>query len=194
MDFNSLFTSIDLSTVNLVGGALLIVLSFLANGQLNRTANRRSAKTRFVEEQLKSLYGPLYAITQSNQTIYERFQSVNVDLVNNSLMNSEMSTSDELVRSVWNSSVFQPSNLRMRDVVEKNAHLFTATTMPKPVLSFLAHVENWEAVLASHSHESAVSITELIPFPKEFPDYVKKEYERVSSAHAKLIGRHRKLG
>lgn len=194
MDFYSLFSSIDLSTLNLFGGALLVVLSFLANGQLNRTADRRSAKIRFVEDKLKSLYGPLYAITQSNQTIYEGFKSGNVAPGDNALSNSGMNPSDELVRTVWNSSVFQPSNLRMRDVIENNAHLFSTTTMPKSVLCFLAHVENWEAVLASNSNENAAPIPELIPFPKEFPSYVKQEYERVSSAHARLIGRRRKLG
>jgi len=190
MDLNSLFSSIDLSTVNIVGGAALVVGSFLANGQLNRMAARREAKIRFVESQLEDLYGPLYAITQSNGAIYEKFRQSDPELVGAILEGGEIDAEGGAKRELWNASVFQPSNLRMRDVIENNAHLFAAETMPASVLQFLAHVENWEAVLSAKGGGSAPK--ELVAYPETFPEYIAQEYDRISKRHAKLVGRSRK--
>jgi len=136
MDAHSLFSSIDLTIANLVGGALLVVLSFLANGQLNRMADRRAAKIRFVEEQLKSLYGPLYAISRSNETVYRQFNTEHADIVAN-VLGDDLSSDHEQSLSVWNASVFQPSNLGMRGIIERNAHLFTTATMPESFFSLV---------------------------------------------------------
>lgn len=190
MDLNSLFSTIDLTSVNLLGGIALVVLSFLANGQLNRMAARREAKIRFVESQLKDLYGPLYAITQSNGAIYEKFKESDPELVEAISEGGEIGAEGGAKRELWNSNVFQPSNLRMRDVIENNAHLFAAETMPDAVVQFLAHVENWEAVLSYKGGAGARK--ELVAYPEAFPQYIAEEYERISKRHAKLVGRSRK--
>lgn len=192
IDFNSLLSEIDFSTANLVGAALLLILSYLANGQLNRSADRRKAKVRFVEEQLKSLYGPLYAISVSNEGIYQRFYEENPDLVKRVLASEPLTSTEEVVRQTWNAAVFQPSNRRMRSIIEQNAHLFTTETMPTVVSEFLAHVENWEAILHENKPVGTEPLKELIAFPAGFPEYVKEQYQVVSRRHAALIGHSRR--
>lgn len=194
MNWTNFLSSFDMPSLNLLGAVALAILSFLLNGQLNRMADRRVAKIRFVESQLKDLYGPLYAITKSNEEIYERFKAENLALVGRIAEGAPLSDSDIQMRNNWNQSVFQPSNLRMRDVIERNAHLFAAETIPDIVLTFLAHVENWQA--NAHSQrpdEAAVTLTrELVSYPEGFAAYVSHEYERISKRHAKLVGRSRK--
>ena len=191
MDFVALFEGFDLPSTNLLGGAILVLLSFLANGQLNRMADRRAARIRFVEDQLKSLYGPLYAITESNQAIYEKFSVGNAELVGNVVGGKQLTGAHAQASDVWSTSVFQPSNRRMREIIETNAHLFTSETMPQTVVDFLAHVENWEAILSGRAAEGRLDVAEYAPFPPNFPDYIRTEYERVSKRHARLVGRHR---
>jgi len=191
MDFDALLRGLDLPGTNVLGGAILILLSFLANGQLNRMADRRTSKIRFVEDQLKSLYGPLYAITESNQAIYDKFSTGNAELIGGVATGRRLTDEESQAQDVWNSSVFQPSNRRMREIIETNAHLFTSKTIPQTVVEFLAHVENWEAILSGRSAEKECDVLEYVQFPLSFPDYVRTEYERVSKQHARLVGRHR---
>ena len=175
-----------------VGAAALAILSFLLNGQLNRMADRRVAKIRFVESQLKDLYGPLYAITKSNEAICEKFKADNHELVGKVENGDQLSDSDIQTRNAWNLAVFQPSNIRMRDVIELNAHLFAAETIPDIVLAFLAHVENWQAISLGSDDASEKLSRELVSYPDGFAAYVSHEYERISKRHAKFVGRSRK--
>ena len=191
MDFATIFGGFDLPNTTVLGGSILILLSFLANGQLNRMADRRTARIRFVEDQLRSLYGPLYAITESNQAIYDKFSTGNAELVGGVATGRRLTDEESQARDVWNSSVFQPSNRRMREIIEANAHLFTSKTIPQTVVEFLAHVENWEAILSGRSAEKEFDVQEYAPFPLSFPDYVRTEYERVAKQHARLVGRQR---
>jgi hypothetical protein len=56
------------------GGVLAAVvaalITYMFNAHLDRQAQRRAARLQFVQDQLRLLYGPLYAITRANETIY----------------------------------------------------------------------------------------------------------------------------
>lgn len=187
--YEQMLTLVDAWNLEFVGAAALAVLSFLLNGLLNRKAARRAASLQFIQDQLKYLYGPLYAITQSNDAIYREFKSQHQELVAKVLADTELTQEENQIRETWNQSVFQPSNLRMRRVIENNAHLFASETMPKIVLEFLAHVENWQAISRQTRGDSPIIVSEFVAYPEGFAAYVSREYERVSKRHAKKVGR-----
>lgn len=49
---------------------LAALITYVFNAHLDRQALRWAARLQFVQDQLRLLYGPLYAITRANETIY----------------------------------------------------------------------------------------------------------------------------
>lgn len=103
---------------------------------------------------------------------------------------AEPMTPEEIkVWSYWVTHVFQPSNRRMKEVIEANAHLFDEQQLPACVLDFLGHAYMFELVVANWQSGDYSLLFTPIPYPKALDAYVEREYLRVSQLHAQLSGR-----
>jgi hypothetical protein len=81
----------------------------------------------------------------------------------------------------------------MRETIELNAHLFETATLPDYVIAFLAHVENWQAILSSAA--GAISQAgEIAPYPEDFSRRIEEAYLDVARRHTKLVGKVRGRG
>ncbi|MFN7179964.1 hypothetical protein, partial [Hyphomonas sp.] len=61
------------------------------------------------------------------------------------------------------------------------------------VIAFLAHVENWQAILSSAA--GAVSqADEIAPYPEDFSRRIEEAYLDVARRHTKLVGKVRGKG
>jgi hypothetical protein len=65
-----LFENDGLSAGGVLAAVVAALITYVFNAHLDRLARRRAARLQFVQDQLRLLYGPLYAITRANETIY----------------------------------------------------------------------------------------------------------------------------
>lgn len=177
-----LFENGGLSAGGVLAAVVAALITYMFNAHLDRQAQRRAARLQFVQDQLRLLYGPLYAITRANETIYAMRAG-----------SGSFQPGDNPGNAAWTAAVFQPSNLRMRETIELNAHLFETATLPDYVIAFLAHVENWQAILSSAA--GAVSqADEIAPYPEDFSRRIEEAYLDVARRHTKLVGKVRGRG
>lgn len=192
--------AIDLSELGQLSSVPWFIMIFLAlftyslNERARRNAQRDEARLRFLEAQLRDLYGPLYAITKANEMVYQKFREHNPDVIHEIVSTGSATGEAAETWRRWNANVFQPANLRMRDIIERNAHLFTSAQMPDHVVKFLAHVENYQAVIQEMEAGDRIFGDELIPYPENFAAHVESQYALVSRTHTDLVGGRGGLG
>lgn len=81
----------------------------------------------------------------------------------------------------------------MRETIELNAHLFETATLPDYVIAFLAHVENWQAILSGEAGVVSQA-DEIAPYPADFSRRIEEAYLDVARRHTKLVGKVRGRG
>lgn len=173
---------------------LLAAISFVVRNVQSERARVLASREAFLSDQLRLLYGPLYAMSKANDAAYHAFRSTfaHAGLVYDPI--ADLSAEERGTWMLWTKTVFQPANLRMRDVIERNAHLFSDVQLPPVVIEFLAHTESYQALIETWTDDTAAGHREAAPFPQEFADYIEREYLRVSSEHARLVGLARGRG
>jgi hypothetical protein len=100
-----------------------------------------------------------------------------------------MTEEEVKIWAYWVTHVFQPTNRKVKNVIEGNAHLFTEGSMPSFFLDLLAHIDQYESVVAAWNSGDFSKLNTSIAYPKVVDQYVSREYERVVKLHAQLIGR-----
>ena len=176
----------------LASAVAVAILSQILSGIRNRSRRRRDAELTFVESQMRDLYGPLYALSHSNQHTYEKFKTANEEVIH--ALASGVTLSGEAAKTwkLWTDNVFQPGNRKMMDVILRGAHLFRTAEMPEIVLQFVAHVESYEALISTFE-ETGLSISnQIIPFPEGFAEYVADEYKKVAQRYERLGAERKK--
>ena len=99
-----LFENGGLSAGGVLAAVVAALITYVFNAHLDRLAQRRAARLQFVQDQLRLLYGPLYAITRANETIYALRAG-----------SGSFQPGDHPGNAAWTAAVCQPSNLRMRE-------------------------------------------------------------------------------
>ncbi|MGE0743054.1 MAG: hypothetical protein AB7O98_17085 [Hyphomonadaceae bacterium] len=183
-------TTEQVQLITLVGSVLLAFISFVFTYLRSRWLKRLDIQYEFVTAQLRDLYGPLYAVTKANSRTWNAFRAIfrpGRRLFSDA---SDPMTEDEIkVWAYWVTHVFQPSNRRMKQVIESHAHLFTGDGMPQCALDFMAHADMFELVVANWESGDFSRLFTPIPYPPDLDAYIEREYQRVSDRHAKLGGR-----
>jgi len=123
---------------------LVAVLAYILNqhGQIRQEG--RQARLARVSSQVRELYGPLNAMVDVNERIWEAFR-------NSELPPQEERSPDagtEIWRR-WRDGALMPANRRMRDLIVENADLLVETEVPQVLRDFCAHVASAEIVLAA---------------------------------------------
>lgn len=178
-----------------IGAAGIAVTVFLAySGYLfSHSASirrqRLAAELAYVSAQLERLYGPLYSLVQSNTASWRAFRRT--FRPNQPLFDRQkpFDARESQIWRAWAENVFIPSNLKIRDTIEQNAHLLTGGKMPDCFLRILAHIESSKLVLASLADGDLAILDAFEPWPKDFNGFVEESYFACASEHARLLGR-----
>lgn len=184
------FTDQQLQLATIAVSVALAFVGYFVTYTNSLRLKRLDAQFEFVTEQLSRLYGPLYALTQSNSRTWETF--TRVFRPGRSIFNDpDDKLSEEEVREWvrWVTYVFQPSNRRMKVIIEQNAHLFSHNEMPACALDFMAHAETFELLVENWKAGDYSKLFTPIVYPKALDAYVEGEYRRISKLHASLSGR-----
>lgn len=175
----------DLPTVIL---PLVIALLTLAGGYLNSVRlEQKKARLAFVSEQLKSLYGPLYSLSQASMAAWTAFRTHHRPTgVFFDPANPPSPTELEEWRR-WMKLVFTPMNERMVGAIVGHADLIAEPRMPASFLALIAHVEAYRVVLARWDAGDFSQNTSVINFPETLNDDVEQSFNALKDVQARLM-------
>jgi hypothetical protein len=178
----------------------LIVSVFLAfagyyfTRQNEMRAEQRKARLLRVDSQLKELYGPLYAISNSNSRIWIEFRNKYRPTHRDYFEPSAPPTpADADAWRLWIKEVFVPMNQQMELLITQHTDLMEELEMPAVLLEFMAHSVSYKPVLKAWEQGDFSANTSLINFPEQdsLLQYAKSDYQKLKARQAKLLGQLR---
>ena len=159
----------------------MAVLVFILNQRGQIRQERRQARLARINSQVRELYGPLNAMVDVNERIWE------------ALRDSELPPQIERRPDVgteswqrWRDGALMPANRRMRDLIVENADLLVGTEVPQVLRDFCAHVTSAEVILIAEA--KGKSERPLIPHPgAAYVDYVRKTFISLKLEQQQLL-------
>jgi hypothetical protein len=186
--------------IGIFAAAAVALIGFFATYINNILLERRKANIAFISGQLEKLYGPLLALSSSTDQAWKQFQSRNRP-GKDYYFDDEDPPTEAQAREFrhWMNLVLMPMNIKMQEVIAGNAHLIEGSAMPDPFLDFLAHVQEYRAVIAKWKPEDAgaaltkrAANTSGLNFPKAFDAYVKDKFNELKARQNELLAKSRK--
>lgn len=153
------------------------------------TAGQRAAERKFVERQLRELYGPLAALNAEGTVSYHSFLR---GLGRGAVFPKEGKLPEAELKKwlFWVEHDFFPRNQKRWRLISSKTHLLDGESIPKSTRDFLDHHHNWKM---EHQYwreeEASYSWQARSDFPKQFLEDVAKSYARLKARHAELLGR-----
>ena len=175
--------SIDWSTTV----PLLIAILSIAGAYWNGTRlEARKAKIAFVNEQIKSLYGPLFSLNGASLAAWKSFRSE--CRPSGAFFSATNPPTEPELREwiIWMKTVFQPMNEKISRTIVDNAHLIDGDT-PSSFLDFISHVEGYRVVIRKWEDGDYSKYTSSINFPDDFRHNVTDAFDRVKARQASLL-------
>jgi hypothetical protein len=160
---------------------LVAVLAYILNQRGQILQERRQARLARVSSQVRELYGPLNAMVDVNERIWEALRST--ELPSQGERRPEAGT--EGWRR-WRDGALMPANRRMRDLIVENADLLVETEVPQVLRDFCAHVTSMEIIRAAEANE--VAERPLIPHPgSDYIAYIHNTFVTLKLEQKKLL-------
>lgn len=160
---------------------LVAVLVFILNQRAQVLQERRQARLSRVGSQLRELYGPLNALVDVNERIWEALRATR--LPPQAERRPEASTADW---RRWRDQALMSANRKMRDLIVEHADLLVETDFPKPLEDFCAHVASVEIVLAAEAE--GLKEEALIKHPgAAYVSYVRDAYASLQAEQQRLL-------
>ena len=153
-----------------------------------KIAQRKDRLDR-INQQLKLLYGPLYAIDQAGNTAWTAFRERNRPNKSYWTGTPPPNEQDKETWRLWMREVFMPLNLRLEKTIVENADLLIEKKMPESLLLLLAHVSAYKAVLKRWENQDYTEHISLVNFPRqEVRTYAEKSFTDLKNEQARLLG------
>jgi hypothetical protein len=169
-----------------LGGYLVTYLNNL------RLAQRQEQLAR-VNRQLSDLYGPLFALTQASDQLFEKFKEIYRPLEDLTSKRADPFAEELAVWRLWATTAFAPKNRKLYDIVTANADLLIEDTMPAPLVQLCAHVTAFEITLKQWEESDYSDHLAIIPYPGEgLRTYSRNSFNYLKARQAKLLG-HREV-
>lgn len=177
--------------VTAAASVLAATIGYLSTYYANLRLERHRNQLARVNQQLSKLYGPLYAMTQSNGIAYRSMR----DKYDPDGLFDQRTT--ESIRSItpqqretyklWMTAVLQPTSRMARELMLNNTDLLLSGEMPASALRWFTHVAGYDAVLTSWADGDDSEIFSLVPYPQEFTEYVADSFRILQDRQAVLL-------
>jgi hypothetical protein len=143
-----------------------------------------------VNQQLRLLYGPLYATDQAARTVWIQFRSKYRPAQKSYWGSSPPPTKEEAEAwRLWMTEVFMPLNLLLEKTIVENADLLIEEKIPDCLLLLGAHVSAYKAVLKKWENQDYTEHTSLVNYPwEDVCAYVETSFMSLKREQAKLLG------
>ncbi|MFB7517027.1 hypothetical protein [Streptomyces sp. NPDC056144] len=159
-----------------------------------RLAQRQERLAR-VNRQLGEFYGPLYALTATNQRLFRAFMAGHARPNGLSPFRDDVPPTDEEKAEwrLWATTVFLPNIRAMRDVVVRHADLLDEPGLPPVLLELYAHVAGYEVTFARWESGDFDEHLSVVPFPAGgIGRYAEEGFLRLQGEQRALLGRRKR--
>lgn len=195
-----MFQWVKYRSVVFVISTIFIALVPAAMGYMAAWMNDyRSTKIKNISDKLSLLYAPLYAESQSNDTLWEKFIKTYwrsyLETHNNIFFDDNSPPSVEQIKTwrLWMRIAFQPSNERMTRLLLQHGDQ-VESEMPSAFTTLISHVDSYKVLLEKWKDASAGEIsqlakdnTSLIGYPGTFSKCVRQRYELLLAERERLV-------
>jgi len=165
------------------------VIAFMAKGAYDLWVAQRKERLERVNQQLKLLYGPLYALNQSSHHAWVAFRTV--VRPGDSFFGSKPSPTPQELEAwrLWMNTVFRPNHEEMLTIITRNADLLIEADLPPALQLFCAHVASYKSVFAQWDKGDYSQNTALMNYPtNELGQYLETSFKKLKALQAKLLG------
>ncbi|CAL8467388.1 g6925 [Coccomyxa elongata] len=156
-----------------------------------RITEERKAQIERVNEQVRSLYGPLLACVTASKSAFEA-------MVRQHSPDGTSKTFVELIREhpegregqiyrQWMKEVLQPLNEKAADIIVRHADLLQSARMEPLLLQLVAHVSAYRVIL-KRWEAGDLDEWSAITYPDKLHEYVTEEFRRIKKRQADLLG------
>jgi hypothetical protein len=160
---------------------LVAVLAFILNQRGQIRQERRQARLARINSQLRELYGPLNALVEINERIWEELRRSTVPAKDD---REPGQGTDEWRR--WRDRALTPANHTMRDLIINHADLLLEVEVPPPLRDFCAHVAATEVAFIGTGE--GMRERALIRHPgAAYVDHVRETFLRLKREQRRLL-------
>lgn len=166
---------------------VILALLGIAWAWWNKTAgDARQVRLAFVNEQLRSLYGPLYALSQASEAAWEKFRAQ--CRPDGAFFSPDHPPSQVELEAWmrWMRVVFTPMNEAMVAAIVGYADLVEGET-PPVFLALIAHVEGYKVVLDKWDRGDFSEYNSSMNFPSEFNSVVRDTFVALKARQKSLM-------
>ncbi|HEY2724164.1 MAG TPA: hypothetical protein VGI84_05725 [Pseudonocardiaceae bacterium] len=145
-----------------------------------------------INRQLSDFYGPLFALTETNNRIFSAFAERNARPDGRSPFDHDIPPTEEELAEwrLWITTVFLPNIQAMRDIIVTKADLLAEPHMPAVLLRLCAHVFGYEITAARWEQGDHNQHLSVLPYPsKEISTYARQGCTRLKKEQSALLGR-----
>ena len=165
------------------------VTGFLAKGIYDLWAARRNDRLERVNQQLRLLYGPLYALNQASGLVWTAFRSRTRP--GGPFFGADPPPTEKELEAwrLWMRTVFQPIHEEMLSTITRNADLLIERDLPQALRLFCAHVAAYKVVFERWSKEDFTEYTSVLNYPTEqIAGYLEQSFKALKAEQARLLG------
>jgi hypothetical protein len=162
------------------------VLGFLLNQRAQLQLERRRARLERVNAQLRSLYGPLFALVETNERVWRALRDDGLPDQANRVPAEQLGVAERERWEATRNDVLAPLNERMNELIVDHADLLIEREMPAPLLQFCAHVTGDRAPRPETA--SASGRDSLVPHPgRPYVEYVRTSFATLKEEQFTLL-------
>ncbi len=168
------------------------VVGFLAKGVYDLWSARRKDQLDRVNQQLKLLYGPLYALNQTGNLAWSAFRARTRP--GGSFFRAEPPPNEQEKEAwrTWMLTVFRPIHDEMLTLITKNSDLLIESDLPAPLQLFCAHVAAYKVVFERWANNDFAEHLSVMDYPtKELDSYLSTCFQRLKAEQSRLLGKGR---
>ena len=165
------------------------VVGFLAKGVYDLWAARRKDRLERVNQQLKLLYGPLYALNQAGNLAWGAFRFRTRP--GRPFFGTDPPPTEEELEAWrrWMLTVFKPIHDEMLSIISKNCDLLIEADLPEPLKLFCAHVAAYKVVFERWSEKDFAEYTAVrSDLAIEMATYLESSFKCLKSEQGRLLG------
>jgi hypothetical protein len=150
---------------------------------------RRKDRLARINRQLRDLYGPLYALSETGTHVWSSFRTQHRPS-GGSFWKAESPVHDNDAEAfrLWIRSVFMPLNRQMMDLVVNQADLLEGSEIPQCLLDLCAHISSYEALLVQWEQGDFTVNEPIVNFPRHaLRAFALKEFERLKQEQDAIL-------
>ena len=161
----------------------------------NRRLSQRQEQLQRVNRQLSELYGPLFALSEASNQVFEEFKQRYSRPGGASFFEDSTPPTETDLKEwrLWVTTIFMPKNRRLYDLITSKADLLIEDFMPPSLLQFCAHVTGYELTLKRWEQGDFSEHLSIIPYPgPTLLNYARQSFDYLKHRQAQLLG-HREV-